>query len=115
MVRYGQVFHGRSHCAGSSDAVRLRIREMPGSKLVPQIIAGLTVALAVGGCSPSSLFGNGKDDKVENTRSYRTINTNCASVNLSSSTLDLPTFKSLLNCLNSNGALKELVELTNAL
>ncbi len=69
---------------------------------------------ALTGCSPGMFFG-GKDQKVINTPNYRRINENCAGMDLSSSTLDISTFKAILACFNSNGALEPIHKLVNSL
>lgn len=69
---------------------------------------------ALTGCSPGMFFG-GKDQKVINTPNYRRINEDCAGMDLSSSTLDIPTFKRILACFNSNGALEPIHKLVNSL
>ena len=74
--------------------------------------AGLTL-LSGWGCSPSSLFGTGKDSSVLKTTLYRKVNTECANLDLSSSVLTVSDFKSIVRCFNGNGSIKSLNSLIN--
>jgi hypothetical protein len=78
-----------------------------------------SVALAFGfltvtGCSPGMFIG-GKDQGVIQTPNYRRLNLACAGMDLSSSTLDVPKFREILHCFNSNGALEPIDKLVSHL
>ena len=62
------------------------------------------------GCSPGMFFG-GKDQRVLETPNYRRLNEACAGIDLSSSTLDVPKFREILHCFNSNGAIEPIEKL----
>lgn len=69
----------------------------------------------VTGCSPKSFFGSSEDEKVLHTESYRQINTACAGMDLSTSIIEVPQFRKILNCFNSYGALDPLWKLSERL
>jgi hypothetical protein len=75
----------------------------------------LSFVFTLSACSPSSLFGDGEDSGVAGTRNYRRVNMACAGIDLSSSTIDVPTFRRLLHCFNSNGGLDPIERLVNRL
>jgi hypothetical protein len=60
------------------------------------------------------IFG-GKDQRIVNTPNYRKFNPDCSGMDLSTSTLDVPTFRKILQCFNSNGALEPIQNLMNHL
>ncbi|MEO5969230.1 MAG: hypothetical protein ABIQ95_04825, partial [Bdellovibrionia bacterium] len=70
--------------------------------------------LTITGCSPGMFFG-GKDQGVLKTPNYRRLNLHCADMDLSSSTLDVPKFREILHCFNSNGALEPIDKLVGRL
>src|SRR6476620_2339816 len=53
----------------------------------------------------------GTDEAVIRTPNYRRINTSCSQMNLSSSNLDVKTFRELIHCFNSNQALDAVDQL----
>ena len=57
----------------------------------------------------------GPDNDLLNRQSYRRVNTACAGLSLASSTMDVSTFRSLLHCFNSTGALQEIETLFDKL
>ncbi len=74
-----------------------------------------SLALGISACSPSVFWSDGKDLELENSKGYRQINPNCSKLNLSTSTVDAPTAKAMVSCLNSNGSLAEVAKLFDRL
>ena len=72
--------------------------------------AALALLLTASACS-SRLFSNGPDQSVLNQPDYRPFNAACSGISLSKSTLDVPTFKRLVNCFNSNGSIQPIANL----
>lgn len=73
------------------------------------LISGiLGAALLVGGCSPN-IFSPSLDQLT--TPNYRPLNTACG-IHSTSTTLDAPTFRALIHCFNSYGALQPFDDLT---
>ncbi len=66
-------------------------------------VLGLTAL--VSGCTLSSFFGDGKDPSIIKQKQYRKVNRACGGMDLSSSEISVQTFRSLLSCLNTGGAL----------
>jgi hypothetical protein len=79
------------------------------------MFGGLALGLAAVGCSPGMFFGGSVDDGVANTTSYRKINFKCSGMDLSSSEVDVPTFRKLVGCFNANGGLDPIEKLLNRL
>ena len=75
----------------------------------------LSALLALNSACSMSMFGDAKDKDVKETKTYRKINPACAHTDLSSPVIDAKTFKGLLGCLNSNGALDPLNRLVQSL
>ncbi len=75
------------------------------------------VLMVVGACSPGMFEGKSQDVDlgVRETKSYRKVNLACSDLDLSKSEVDVTTFKELLHCFNSNGALDPLERLVNGL
>ncbi len=78
-------------------------------------MGALGAAISASSCSPSSFFGKGTDAQVIQATPYRRVNTACSEMQLSSSTLDVPTARRLLACFNSNGALEPVQQLFDQL
>jgi hypothetical protein len=95
----------------------LRVRLLPSltqfQKALPVLFLLLANTLA---CSPSVFFGGKEvDEGVKNQTAYRKLNTQCAGLDLSSSAIDPPTFRKILDCFNSNGALEPIAQLSRKL
>jgi len=58
-------------------------------------------------------FGSGKDQSINQMQVYRKNNVACSEMDLSTSTLDSPTFRSLIKCLNANGAIDPIDRMIN--
>ncbi|MGK5089109.1 hypothetical protein WDW86_16250 [Bdellovibrionota bacterium FG-2] len=85
--------------------------ELPRTALLLSVLA-LTAA-----CSPGMFEGKSQDVDlgVRETKSYRKVNQACADLDLSSSEINVGTFKELLHCFNSNGSLEPIERLVNNL
>ncbi|MGZ3699528.1 MAG: hypothetical protein ACXWP5_15395, partial [Bdellovibrionota bacterium] len=66
-------------------------------------------------CSPGMFFGDGTDQDVLNTPTYRKINADCSGLNLSSPTMNVPQFRTLIKCFNSQGAIQAIQDLVQSL
>jgi hypothetical protein len=70
------------------------------------------VLVSTAACSPGMFFGGGgADPQIIDQKSYRQVNLACSGLDLSSSQIDVPTFKRLLGCFNSNGSLQPLADM----
>lgn len=68
----------------------------------------------VSACSPKIFFGNqSQDQSVSESISYRKINPACSRMELSRPILDVNTFKKLVSCFNSNGAIEPIQRWVN--
>ena len=83
-------------------------------QLVPiwsrKIVAAIAVVSIVGGCS-SSLFTGGKGSELDHLNGDGRFNKLCLGLNLSTSSLDVPSARALVTCLNSNGSIPEYAAL----
>jgi hypothetical protein len=70
--------------------------------------------LSAFGCS-SSLFTEDKKSELEQARGDGSFNQACLGLNLSKAELDVPTTRSLITCLNSNGGLQSYDDLVRSL
>jgi hypothetical protein len=76
-------------------------------------LAGLCFLLGLSACSPAGWFGKPDGDQgVLNQRPQGRSNPRCQGVDLSHGELDVPTFRKLVSCFNSNGTLEPLEKLT---
>lgn len=90
------------------------LRKLKGAVARSVGACALLMTLGMGSaCSPSSIFGKSEDEGVVNTRNYRRVNLACAGMDLSSSSIDVPTFRKMVHCFNSNGALEPIENLVN--
>ncbi|MBI3558601.1 MAG: hypothetical protein HY074_20220 [Deltaproteobacteria bacterium] len=64
----------------------------------------------LGGCS-SSIFTGGKGTELDHLNGDGRFNKLCKGLNLSTSSLDVPTARALVTCLNSNGSIPEYAAL----
>jgi len=86
------------------------------SRILPRVsprgaISVLVIlTLGIAGCAP----GGDKDDSVLEATSYRVPNQACAGMNLTSSTISVPTFRAMLDCLFANQKNKALRDLFNS-
>ncbi len=71
----------------------------------------LPTLLLLSGCSPSWFGGKGKDEKLSRETGYRTLNPECASLQLTSSRISSTDTRKLVQCLNANGSLGPVAEL----
>ena len=86
-----------------------------GSRTVRKYLSFVVVsALVFSACSPG-MFSGKPNDSVAGIQSYRRINTSCSQLNLSSSQLDTPTFRKLVDCFNSEGGLDSVAKLVHDL
>src|SRR5262245_26828237 len=76
--------------------------------------ASFCVTALVSGCS-LGLFGDGKDQDALKIPSYHEINKSCAGLDLSRPEMDVVTFRHLLACFNSQGALEPIQQLVDKL
>src|SRR4051812_8189878 len=56
-----------------------------------------------------------RDEGVAQLRSYRKVNMSCSGLTLERAEIDVPTFRKILHCFNSNGALEPVEALANRL
>ena len=89
----------------------LRIKAIGG---LPQVLMLGLVLFSFNGCS-LGMFGDGQDSSVRDSTGYREINNSCSAIELPSAELDIASFRGLLRCFNSNGALDPLDRLVSAL
>lgn len=80
-----------------------------------RVLGVALISSAISGCSPGAFFGGSKDPRVANTPNYRKINTECASMNLSSPKMDAVTVKALITCLNAYGGIEPIAKLVNGM
>lgn len=71
----------------------------------------LGVGVTLTGCS----LGKSRDENVLNTPNYRKVNTACAKMDLSKSTVDVKTFRAIVECFNAYGALEPVQGLLKSL
>jgi hypothetical protein len=76
---------------------------------------GVALGLSLSACSPGMFFGGSVDEGVANTKSYRQINFKCSGLDLSSSEIDVSTFRKLVSCFNANGGLDPIEKLLTRL
>jgi hypothetical protein len=68
-------------------------------------------SLLITGCSPGSLFGNGKNEQVLQTPTYHPINRDCTQLDLGGSQFTSTNLREIVKCFNSKGALEPLQQL----
>ncbi len=79
-------------------------------------LPALALVLASAGCSLSMFTGgDGFDQKIQEQTTYRKPNLRCVGLDLSSATIDVPTFRRLTDCFNSQGALEPIARLVQSL
>ncbi len=84
-----------------------------GRSFYISILASASVGMASTGCSPAGWFGPDGDPEVLRQRPAATrSNSRCSGVDLSRADLDVPTFRKLVSCFNSNGTLEPIERLT---
>jgi len=65
------------------------------------------------GCSPGLFFGDGQDSSINETPHYRKVPVNCQGLKVSDVELDVSTFRTMVDCLNSNGAIQPIADLVH--
>ena len=83
-------------------------------KSLSVFFVSMASALVLSACSPG-MFSGKPNDSVAGIQGYRRINTSCSQLNLSSSQLDTPTFRRLVDCFNSEGGLDAVAKLVHDL
>jgi hypothetical protein len=92
-----------------------------GYTLLPRgyTLCSLFLLLAISaltGCSLDMLSGtDGFDQKIQQEDGYRAPNEKCSSLDLSNPEIDVPTFRKLTDCFNSQGALDPVARLVRSL
>jgi hypothetical protein len=85
-------------------------------KRVAGILATTVFLVSGSGCSLSMFSGgDGFDRGIQEQVGYRKPNIKCVGLDLSSSTIDTPTFRRLTDCFNSQGALDPIARLVSSL
>src|SRR4051812_82198 len=99
---------------GSSVQISEKTAKTSGNSMLTQIkkTAVLLSLLVSSACSPS-MFSSEPDRDVQKLPSYQKVNTACSSVDLSRNRFDVDSFRAIVNCFNSSGAIPEVAEFVN--